>query len=462
MKKQNRTPSKSRKPGAVATALPAINSMKHPDAAGIDVGAEEFVVAVPPGRGDGRDVRTFSTFTSGVEAVCHWLVACGIQTAAMESTGNYWICLYDALVAAGVEVYLVNARHIKGVPGRKTDVCDAQWLQHLHAAGLLRKSYRPAGDIVPLRYLMRHRAGMVEESAKQVQLMQKSLTEMNIKIQHVFSDIDGVSAQRIIDAILAGERNPITLAALRDCRCRSPIEKILEALRGDYRVEYLFVLKQSQQAWRNIQAAIAECDEQIAGLIAGVACAEREKPAAEARTFKLNKNSPLVAIAGEAYRFYGTRLEAIDGVGSGVLCSLMSELGTREQLLESFRSPERFCSWLGLCPDNRISGGKVLKAKTRKVPNRVAKALRLAVFGLQRSESKLAGFCRRMKARLGKAEGIVAAAHKLARIIYAMIKNQCAYDENQAFRLSPQNQARRIKTLGKQAASLGYQLVPAV
>lgn len=462
MKKQKQSTRKSRKPGPVPTTPPAINTMKHPDAAGIDVGAEEFVVAVPTGRGDGQDVRTFSSFTSGVEAVCHWLVACGVKTAAMESTGNYWICLYDALVAAGVEVYLVNARHIKGVPGRKTDVCDAQWLQQLHAAGLLRKSYRPAGDIVPLRYLMRHRAAMVEESAKQIQLMQKSLTEMNIKIQHVFSDIDGVSAQRIIDAILAGERNPITLAALRDCRCRSPIGKILEALNGDYRVEYLFVLKQSQQAWRNIQAAITECDEQIAGLIAEVDCVERETSPSPAKKFKLNKNSPMAGIAEEALRFYGTRLEAIDGVGSGVLCALMSELGTREQLLGNFRTAEMLCSWLGLCPDNRISGGKVLKAKTRKVPNRVAMALRLAVFGLQRSDSKLAGYYRRMKARLGKAEGIVAAAHKLARIIYAMIKNQCAYDENEAFRPSPQNQARRIKMLGKQAASLGYQLVPAV
>jgi transposase len=181
-----------------------INTMTHPDAAGIDVGAQEFVVAVPLGRGGEASVRTFTTFTSGVEAVRDWLRESGIKTAAMESTGNYWITLYDTLVQAGIEVYLVNARHVKGVPGKKTDVCDAQWLQQLHAAGLLKKSFRPEQDIVPLRFLMRHRSELVGDAAKQLQLMQKSLTEMNLKIHHVFSDIDGVSAQAIIDAILQG------------------------------------------------------------------------------------------------------------------------------------------------------------------------------------------------------------------------------------------------------------------
>ena len=246
------------------TAKPsqAINTQTHPDAAGIDVGAEEFVVAVPIGRCD-EPVRTYTTFTSGVHALRDWLLEYGITTAAMESTGNYWITLYDALTEAGIDVYLVNARHVKGVPGKKTDVCDAQWLQQLHAAGLLRKSFRPALEIVPLRFLMRHRSEMVGDSAKQLQLMQKSLTEMNLKLQHVFSDIDGFSAQAIIDAILAGERDPAILAALRDKRCRSSAEDIIEALRGDYREEYLFVLRQSQQTYRQLREAIARCDEKL-------------------------------------------------------------------------------------------------------------------------------------------------------------------------------------------------------
>lgn len=435
--------------------------MIHPDSAGIDVGAEEFVVAVPLGRGGEASVRTFSAFTSGVEAVREWLRESGIRTAAMESTGNYWITLYDTLVQAGIDVYLVNARHVKGVPGKKTDVCDAQWLQQLHAAGLLKKSFRPDQDIVPLRFLMRHRGEMVGDAAKQLQLMQKSLTEMNLKIQHVFSDIDGVSAQAIIDAILQGERDPGRLAALRDKRCRSSVSEIKEALRGDYRAEYLFVLKQSQQTWKHLLASIAECDKQIAALSAKVTgTVDSPLPEAPKKQHKMSKNSPQFAIFEEGWRFYGTDLSAVPGVGAGLLSVLMSEVGTRAHLLESFRSPAAFCSWMGLCPDNRISGGKVLKAKTRKVPSRLACALRLAVFGLNKSDTKLGDYFRRMKGRLGKAEGTVAAAHKLARILYGMIQHQCPYDEAEAFKITPQTLARRRRNLEKQAAALGLQLQP--
>jgi transposase len=231
------------------SSIPAINRQHHPDAAGIDVGAEEFVAALPPGRSE-QTVRTFATYTSGVEALRDWLLEHRIKTAALESTGNYWIMLYDKLTEAGIEVYLVNARHVKGVPGKKTDVCDSQWLQQLHAAGLLRKSFRPALEIVPLRYLMRHRSEMVEHAATQLHLMQKVLTEMNLKLHHVFSDIDGVSAQAIISAILAGERDAHALAKLRDRRCKSPLADILEALKGDCRPEYLFVLRQAWEAWQ--------------------------------------------------------------------------------------------------------------------------------------------------------------------------------------------------------------------
>jgi hypothetical protein len=230
----------------------AINSTVHLDAGGIDVGAEELVVAIPPGRDPTGCVRTFSAFTSGVEALRDWLLANRVRTVAMESTGNYWITAYDVLEQAGIEVFLVNARHVKGVPGKKTDVCDAQWLQQLHAAGLLRKSFRPTQEIVPMRYLMRHREGLIGSSSREIQHMQKVLTELNLKIQHVFSDIDGVSAQAIITAILEGERDPLTLARLRDKRCRSKESDIVEALKGSYREEYLFVLRQCQTAWKQL------------------------------------------------------------------------------------------------------------------------------------------------------------------------------------------------------------------
>lgn len=439
-----------------------INTMLHPDAAGIDVGAEEFVVAVPADR-CAESVRTFQSFTSGVEAVRDWLLACGIKTAAMESTGNYWITLYDTLTEAGIDVYLANARHVKGVPGRKkTDALDAQWLQQLHAAGLLKKSFRPAPQIVPLRFLMRHRAEMLGDASRQLQLMQKTLTELNLKLHHVFSDIDGVSAQAIIDAILRGERDPDKLAALRDRRCRSSLGDIKEALRGDYREEYLFVLKQSQSAWRQLQAAIAECDQQIGALAAKVTVSVTAPlPEAPPKQHKMSKNSPQFPIFEAAWRFYGVDLSAVPGAGAGLLSVLMSELGTREQILEAFPTPDGLCSWLGLCPDNRVSGGKVLKAKTRKVVSRTATALRLGVCGLQKSDTKMGDYFRRMKARLGKGEGVVAAAHKLARIVYALIRTQRPYDENEAFKITPQTAARRRRYLEKQAAALGLQLVAA-
>ncbi len=444
-----------------ASPQQSINTQTHPDAAGIDVGAEEFVVAVPPGRCE-EPVRTFASFTSGVLALRDWLLECGIKTAAMESTGNYWITLYDVLTLAGIEVYLVNARHVKGVPGKKTDVCDAQWLQQLHAAGLLRKSFRPALEIVPLRFLMRHRAEMVGDAAKQLQLMQKSLTEMNLKLQHVFSDIDGMSAQAIIDAIIAGERDPKKLATLRDKRCRSSVEDIIEALRGDYREEYLFVLAQSQKTYRQLRESIAACDEKLGELAARVECeVSGPLPAVPKNQRQVGKNSPQFAVFETAWKFCGVDLGGVPVISAGLLCALISEVGTREQLLAAFPTPERFASWMGLCPDNRISGGKVLKAKTRKVQSRLAAAFRLGVFGLQRSQTQMGGYLRRMKGKLGKAEGTTAAAHKLARIVHGMIKSQKPYDEKEAFKLSSQSEARRRKALEKQAAALGFVLHPA-
>lgn len=438
-----------------------INSKLHPDAGGIDVSAEELVVAIAPGRDAAGCVRTFRTFTSGVEAMRDWLLTHRIKTVAMESTGNYWITSYDVLEAAGIEVFLVNARHVKGVPGKKTDVCDAQWLQQLHTAGLLKKSFRPTQEIVPLRYLMRHREGLIASSSRAIQHMQKVLTELNLKIQHVFSDIDGISAQAIITAILAGERDPLKLARLRDRRCRSKEADIVEALKGSYREELLFVLRQSQTIWQQLQAAIADCDLQLRAL-AGRVKAQTEDPLPETPEGvpRRGRSNAETIIYQQAWQFYGVDLSAVPGLGANVLSVLMSEVGPREDLLKAFRSPEALNSWMGLCPDNRISGGKVLKAKTRKVRSRLARALRLGVFGLSRSDTKMGQYSRRIKGRLGKAEGLTAGAHKLGRIIYGMILHQTPYNEAAAFKTSPSSLARQRKHLEKQAASLGLQLTP--
>ena len=458
-KRQRRSQKQAR---AIAAAREGLNPNTHPDAAGIDIGSTELVAAVPPDRSRPA-VRTFCAFTSGILALRDWLLECGIQTVALESTGNYWITTYDVLQDAGIDVWLVNARSVKGVPGKKTDVCDAQWLQQLHAAGLLKKSHRPDKEIVPLRYVMRHRADLVAQAGQQVQLMQKVMTEMNLHIHHVFSDVDGVSAQAIITAILAGERDPEKLADLRDKRCRSRREDILEALRGDFRPAYLFVLRQLQQRWQQLQASITECDGQLAEILAAVQVqVAAPLPEASWSQRRTHKNMPAkVPIYAEAWRFYGVDLSVVPGIGGGLLGVLMSEVGTGAQLKSSFRSAEAFSSWLAVCPENRITGGRVLKAKTRKVSHRLADAFRLAGHSLSRSNDLMGQYCRRMKGRLGKAEGIVAVAHKLARIVYAMITTGQAYDEKEAFKVTPSAQAKRLQNLQKQANALGMQLVPA-
>jgi transposase len=440
---------------------PGINLSTHADAAGIDIGAEECTAALPPGRA-AVTVRTFDMFTSGIEALRDWLLEHGIRTAALESTGNYWITLYDTLSLAGIDVYLVNARHVKGVPGKKTDVQDAQWLQQLHAAGLLRKSFRPSVFIVPLRYLMRHRAELVGDASKQLQTMIKVLVEMNLKLHHVFSDIDGQSAQAIIDAILLGERDADKLMRLRDRRCKSPEAVIREALRGNYSDAHLLVLKQSQSAWRHLQAAIAEIDAEVAKQAqAAIPDAEIEalRSPAKPSQHRLNKNTPQTNPFELGWQYYRVDLSSIDGVSGGVISTLMSEVGTRDDLLRNFRSADAFCSWLKLCPDNRISGGKVLKAKTRSGKNRLAQALQLAAFGLNRSQSALGQMLHRLKGKLGKAEAITAVAHKLARIIYGMLRSGKPYDEREAFRQSPQNIQRQIRRIEQQATKLGLKLI---
>jgi transposase len=434
-----------------------LDTRVHPDAAGIDLGAEELVAAVPADR-DARPVRTFGTFTTDLHALRDWLVARGITTVAMESTGNYWIAPYQILEDAGIRVFLVNARHVKAVPGKKTDVCDAQWLQHLHTAGLLKGSFRPDKEIVPLRYLMRHRARLVESASQSILHMQKVLTEMNIKLHHVFSDLDGASAMRVIEAILGGEREPRVLWGLRDRRCKSTWEKFAAAVRGDWRDEYLFVLGQCVERWRETHRHITACDDQLGQLI-GKVTATAGGPTPEIKEKRRGKNGFSCSIREEAWRFYGVDLGTIDGVSTGTLAVLMSELGTGGKILESFRSGAAFASWLGLCPNNTVTGGRIIQAKTRKVANRVAKALRLAVLGINHSKGELGHYLRRMKARLGKAEGITAAAHKLARIIYAMIRSRQSYDEKTACHSSPQTLQRRLKNLQATAAKLGFTLV---
>jgi transposase len=463
MKDQKKKKSKIRaaSPGQdhpVAAGL--LETVVHPNAAGIDCGATELVAAIPAIRA-AKSVCRFRSFTAGLRELRDWLLEHGITTAAIESTGNYWIAVYQLLEEAGIEVWLVNARHVKGVPGRKkTDVCDARWLQQLHGAGLLSKSFRPAIEIARARYLMRHRAGLVSDASKALQHMQKVLTEMNLKLQHVLSDIDGASALAIIDAILAGERDARKLAGLRDRRCKAPLAKVLEALEGDYRAEYLFVLEQARTRWRQANELAAALDLEIAKLLQAVPAEAKGvlPPALKRHQHRLHKNSPAINIYEEAWRFFGVDLSTIDGVSAGLLAVLISELGTREQILKAFPSAGHFCSWLGLCPDNRISGGRVLSAKTRRVVHAVSAAFRLCAQALTKSKTRLGDFVRKMKARLGKAEGTTAGAHRLARIVYSLLVKAEPYDEAKAFPVTPKSMHKKLNLLKKLAAELGVQL----
>jgi transposase len=302
---------------------------------------------------------------------------------------------------------------------------------------------------------------MVVEASRQIQLMQKALTECNLKLHHVFSDLDGESCLRIIEAILAGERDPLRLAAMRDHRCRTPLPKILKALEGDYRPEYLFVLGQCLNRWRQIRAALAECDQQVEQILSRISTpVAAPEPGVLASHRRPQKNSISWDAFAEGWRFYGVDLAAVPGISSSTLAVLMSELGTGTQIKEAFPSAKHFCSWLGVCPENRISGGRVLTAKTRKNACRVAAALRMGAQTLGNSKSALGDLCRRLKGRLGKAEGITAMAHKLGRILYSMIITRQPYDETKALALTPAKRQRRLRRLLTEAKRLGFALTP--
>jgi transposase len=429
----------------------------HCNAAGIDIGAEEVVVAIPLDRDEEQPVRTYESFTPDLRELRDWLIGHQIQTVAMESTGVYWIPLYDLLEASGIEVCLVNARHVKGVPGKKTDVCDAQWLQQLHAAGLLKSSFRPRCEIVQVRQLMRHRSNLIRESSRHIQHMQKALTEMNLQIHHVFSDLDGKSAMLIIESILNGNRNVDKLWDLRDSRVKAPKEKFQKAMEGNYQDAQLFILKQCHEAWVYTQDCIMACGVEIESTLNENIPEEgklKQMPVISGQRKRKHKNSLGFNVYQMSYQYYGVDLSGVDGVSSGLLSILMSEIGEREDFLKNFKSAKHFCSWLGLCPDQRISGGKVLSSKTRRVVNRVTEAFRMGAFGVTNAHCRMGEYARRMKSRLGKVEGTTAVAHKIARLVYTLIKTRIPYDEEKAFKPNSYSRSKRLSMLKKMAKSL--------
>jgi transposase len=430
------------------------------DAAGLDIGAEEIYACVPADR-DEQPVRVFGTFTRDLYALADWLAACHIKTVAMESTGVYWIPIYEILESRGFEVCLVNARHLKNVPGKKTDVLDCQWIQQLHTYGLLQASFRPPEEICALRALVRHRGNLIRYRSAHIQHMQKALQQMNVQLTQVVSDITGVTGLNIIRAIVAGEHNPQVLARMRNCRCAKSEAEIAAALQGNYRFEHLFVLKQALAQYDFYDQQIRECDAEIESMYAALSPADLEGedalPPPKPKHQKPRKNQAHFDLATTLYRTVGVDLTAIDGIDALTAQKVIAETG-----LDMSRWPtvKHFASWLGLAPHNKKTGGKVISSRTKKTQNRANTALRVAAQSLSRSHSALGGFYRRKRTQHGAAIANVATAHKLARIIYHMLKYREPYSDPGEAYYEQRYRDRAIRNLKRKAISLGFDLTP--
>jgi transposase len=428
------------------------------DAAGIDCGAEHHYVAVPPDR-DPQAVRAFRTFTADLNQLADWLVRCGIKTVAMESTGVYWIPIFEILEARGIEVVLVNARHLRHVRGRKSDVCDCEWLRELHSVGLLSPSFRPAAEIVALRAYLRQRASLVEEAASHIQRMQKALTQMNLMLHLVLSDITGATGLKIVRSILDGERDPVRLAAHRDRRCHASPAEIIAALTGNYRAEHLFTLKQNFAAYEFDCQQIAECDTAIQTLIDTLA-AQQPPPASELpparRAATPKRHEPRFDIRTSLHRLTGgADLSQIDGIGPHAALQLVGEIGTD---MSRWPTAHHFSSWLSLAPNNKISGGRLLSSRTQPSTNRAAAILRRCAMSLMRTSTALGAFYRRLAARTAKPTAITATARKLALLVYRLLRGDIIYSDPGASAYAQLHRTRLIKGLRKRAQQLGLAL----
>src|SRR5437016_2388402 len=393
----------------------------HPDAAGIDIGNESHYAAVPPSR-DSQPVREFRCTTAELKAMAAWLQQCRIRTVAMQSTGVYWVAVYDILEEAGLEVYLVNARDTKNLPGRKSDVQESQWLMKLHTYGLLRNSFRPPQEIRTMRTYWRQRNDLVQSAGRHILRIQKALTQMNIQLANVLSDVSGVTGQAIIKAILAGERDPHKLAELRDPRVKASEEQIARYLEGHWQEDLLFVLKQEQEGYEFCQKQMAACDQQLEQYLHQRE--DRSQGASlpvEKRKGRLKKrkgNAPQFNLRAELFRLTGTDLTRIDGIDVMTATTILSEAGWD---MSKWADEAHFVSWLRLCPDNRISGNRVIGKGRLPTNNRVTIALKMAASALRLSDTYLGAQFRRFRTRLGAPVAIKAMAAKLARLVYRML-----------------------------------------
>lgn len=444
---------KSKKRGR-SKRLSTINS----NAAGTDVGSQFHVVAVPADRDD-EPVRTFKSFTGDLHRLADWLVACRIDTVAMESTGVYWIPLYEILTARGLRVLVANARDVKHVPGRKTDVNDAQWLQQLHAYGLLRGSFHPPANIAALRAFLRQRERLLDYAASHIQHMQKALIQMNLQLHHVVSDITGKTGMRIIRAILDGVHDPATLATHRDVRCKASVETIAQALEGNYRPEHLFALSQAVALYDTYQEHVADCDERLEALLVQLRAPEPPQAPLPAPRHKTRQPNALsFDVRAALYAMIGVDLTQIHGIGPSLALKLVSECGTN---MTKWPTAKHFTSWLCLSPGNKVSGGKVLSSRTRRSKSRTSALLRLAAVNVGKTDSALGAFYRRLAARVGKAKAVTATARKLAILFYNTLRYGTDYSDPGASYYEERHRTRVLHNLERRAKQFGYTLEPA-
>jgi len=430
----------------------------YPNAAGLDIGSREIWVSVPAER-DPEPVRRFGTFTPDLQQLVDWLVACHIDTVAMESTGVYWIPVFELLERHGQEAWLVKPRQLKRVPGRKSDYLDCQWLQKLHSLGLLSASFRPDAEMRALRIYLRHRSELLERRAAHILHMQKALQQMNLQLAQVLTDITGVTGLKILRAIVAGERDPLKLAQLRNPACKSNSETIAQALTGTWQVELLFTLAQSLEFYDFYTQKVAEGDAVIERHYAAMKPrwdGEVPPDLPPLKPDSNSKNQPSLRTRGELFRLTGVDLVAVHGISASLAQIILSEIGTD---MSKWPTEKHFASWLGLAPHNDISGGKILRSRTLPTDNRAGQAFRQAAASVTRSPCAFGAYYRRKKARFGPLPALVATAHKIARTVYAMLKHRIQYHDIGAVTYEQKQQERELNSLKKKAAKLGFTLV---
>ena len=431
----------------------------NPNAAGIDIGSRFHVVAVSKEL-DEEPVRSFDSFTGDLNRLADWLEQCGIETVAMESTGVYWMPLYTILEERDIRVVLTNARDIKHGPGRKSDVSDAQWLQQLHEYGLVRGSFHPSEGFDQLRSYLRQRQRLIEYAASHVQHMQKALMLMNLQLHHVVSDITGRTGITIVRSIVDGERDPLTLASMRNIRCKSSIATIAAALEGNYRQEHLLALSQSLSLYDTYQQLVGECDHCIESTLAQLRRAGvPEKAPRPTKKRSRQANEPRFDVRSAVYAVTGVDLTEIDGIGPSLALRIIGECGTD---MSKWPTAKHFTSWLCLAPGTKISGGKVLSSRTRRTDNRVTSLLKLGAVTLGRNDSALGAFYRRLSARVGKSKAITATARKLAVLVYNLLKYGKSYVDPGATYYEERHRARVVRNLTRRAEALGFKIEPTV